>query len=170
MGRFPGNAHCPSYFITAAHVGGSSGQVFRFQGDTYTIDATYGSAGARSIPGTDLKVWKINGEFNTFAEIYTAQDEVGRHMVVFGRGTAPGAAVMVDGNQRLALESRRRPPELGETMSRALSTIPAPVICCSSSSTMAQRPMRGTCPTVTLAVPFSSRRTASGNSPDQLCG
>ncbi|MGA2498185.1 MAG: PEP-CTERM sorting domain-containing protein [Tepidisphaeraceae bacterium] len=99
-GSFLGTPIAPGYFITAAHIGGSSAQVFQFQGSSYSIDATYGTGGVYSIPGTDLNVWKINGAFNTFAELYTAQNEVSRHLVVIGRGTAPGAPVMVNGQLR----------------------------------------------------------------------
>ena len=99
-GGYLGTPIAPNYFVTAAHIGGSSNQTFQFQGSTYTIDASYGSGGVCAIPNTDLLVWKINGSFNSFAELYTAQNEVGRHMVVIGRGTAPGDPVTVNGQLR----------------------------------------------------------------------
>ncbi len=99
-GSYLGTPIAPSYFITAVHIGGSSGQVLHFQGTDYTIDATYGYGGVTSIPGTDLNVWKINGTFSSFAELYTTQNEVGQHLVVFGRGTAPGEPVIVNGQSR----------------------------------------------------------------------
>jgi hypothetical protein len=44
-------------------------------------------------PTSDLRIWKISGEFPNYAPLYTNTDEVGKSLVVFGRGTQAGAEV-----------------------------------------------------------------------------
>jgi len=90
-GSFLGTAVGPRSFITANHVGGSVGQGFSFQGSTYTTVASY------LCPGTDLRIWQVDRDFSQYAPIYRGNDEVGQSLVVIGRGTQRGSAVMVNG-------------------------------------------------------------------------
>lgn len=83
-GSFLGTPIAPSYFITARHVGGAVGDTFTYRGVNYTTVACYDD------PGSDLRIWKVNGLFPTFAPLYTANDELGKSLVVFGRGTQRG--------------------------------------------------------------------------------
>jgi hypothetical protein len=84
-----GTPIAPQYFIAAQHVGGAVGQTFTYNGVSYTTTAYWND------PGTDLRIWKVDGVFPSYAPLYTATNEVGKPLVVFGRGTQRGNAVIV---------------------------------------------------------------------------
>ncbi|MEY2562119.1 MAG: hypothetical protein QOH88_312 [Verrucomicrobiota bacterium] len=88
-GGFLGTPIAPHFFVTAKHVGGGVGQVFYFQGVAYTTTATFAD------PSTDLQIWQVAETFPYYAPLYTNSDEVGRPLVVIGRGTQRGAEVDV---------------------------------------------------------------------------
>jgi len=77
----------PKYFLTAKHVGGSIGNALVFQGISYPTTAVFDD------PETDLRLWRVCGTFPLHAPIYTNRDEVGKSLVVFGRGTRRGPVV-----------------------------------------------------------------------------
>jgi len=90
-GAFLGTPISPNHFITAQHVGGAVGGTFAFNAVNYT------TTGFTDVPNSDLRIWQVNGAFPTFAQLYDANvdgSESGKAMVVFGRGVAPGAAVL----------------------------------------------------------------------------
>jgi len=97
FGAFVGTPIAANYFLTANHVGGNSSVRFSFQGVSYTVDGSFGTDGRAVIPDTDLAVWKVKGEFPTYAPLYTSSDEVNQHVVVIGRGTPRGEQVLVNG-------------------------------------------------------------------------
>ncbi len=80
-----------NFFITGQHVGGSVGDAFLLNGTSYTTTAVYDD------PGSDLAIWKVSTAFSSWAPLYTAANEAGSPLVVFGSGNGPGAAVLVDG-------------------------------------------------------------------------
>ncbi len=84
---FPGIPIGPSFFITATHVGGKVGDVFGFQGVGYTMVIGFPH------PDADITVWKIAGTFPEYASLYSENDEVGKPLVVFGRGTQRGEEI-----------------------------------------------------------------------------
>lgn len=84
---FLGTPIAPNLFITAKHVGGSTSDLFSFQGSNYVVIDSFTS------PASDLRIFKICGIFPAFASLYTRSDELGKQMVVFGRGTQRGAEV-----------------------------------------------------------------------------
>jgi hypothetical protein len=86
-GNFLGTVISPNCFITAGHVGGAVGRDFRFEGTDYTAIASFDD------PASDLRIWQVCGEFPRHALLYLAGDEVGRDLVVIGRGTQRGAEV-----------------------------------------------------------------------------
>jgi hypothetical protein len=88
-GGFLGTPIAPQYFIAAHHVGGSVGQTFTFHGYAYTTTAYWDDT------NSDLRVWKVNGLFPTYAPLYTNSDEVGKTLVDIGRGTQRGEPVVV---------------------------------------------------------------------------
>jgi len=88
---FLGTPISPQHFITAKHLGGSPGLKFAIEGVEYTTTAVFDD------PGSDLRIWKVRGRFASFAQLYPRTDEVGKDMVVFGRGTQRGAEVTVTG-------------------------------------------------------------------------
>jgi hypothetical protein len=100
FGSFLGTMIGEQYFITAQHIG-AQGSSFvstaQFNGVadmTYTIDASAnGGVGFWNIVGTDLRVFKINESFSSWAPLYTGSDEVGSKLVTFGRGGPRGAEV-----------------------------------------------------------------------------
>jgi len=91
-GAYLGTPIAPQYFLTAGHIGRSVGQAFIYQGRSYTTTAMYDD------PNSDLRLWKVSGQFSSFARLYTAHTEVGAGMTVFGRGTQRGAEVRKNGD------------------------------------------------------------------------
>ncbi len=89
-GGFLGTPIALNLFITAKHVGGEVGQSFNFRGTNYPVIASYAD------PQSDLRIFEVCGIFPAFAELYSNATEVGRPMVVFGRGTRRGAEVWGD--------------------------------------------------------------------------
>jgi hypothetical protein len=91
FGSFLGTPIAPSYFITAGHVGGVPGQPFFFNGKSYNTIAYYDD------PASDLRIWKIDGTFPTWAPLFKESTEAGRSCMIFGRGTQRGDPVFVGG-------------------------------------------------------------------------
>ena len=60
-----------------------------FSGVDYPTTAVF------SDPNSDLNMWRICGAFPNYASLYPRSDEVGKPVVVFGRGTQRGAEVIV---------------------------------------------------------------------------
>lgn len=81
-------------FVTAAHVGGTVGDPFVFGGQTYVTDRV------NTNPDSDLAVWHVTTSFPTWAPLYRSGNEVGKNLVVFGRGTQRGGVVTVLGKPR----------------------------------------------------------------------
>jgi hypothetical protein len=73
---------------------GRAGSNFSFAGSTYTIVQSF------SLPQSDLLIWQVKESFPSFAPLYWKQDEVGQHLVVFGRGTQRGDPVTLNGSAR----------------------------------------------------------------------
>lgn len=90
-GGFLGTPIAPRYFISAQHVGGAVGDTFVFRGVNYTTTARFADS------ASDLVIWQVSRAFPEFASLYTQTDEVGKNVVVFGRGTQRGAEVNVSG-------------------------------------------------------------------------
>jgi hypothetical protein len=88
---FPGVPIAPNFFITATHVAGKIGDVFTFHGTEYRMIAQFDH------PDADITLWKVDGTFPEYAQLYTLNDEVGKTLVVFGRGTERGAEVRLNG-------------------------------------------------------------------------
>jgi hypothetical protein len=91
---FTGTAIGPNDFLTAAHVGGFPGEAFSYRGRTYrALDAT-------PLPGRDMCVWRVARRMPDWAPLYTGRAEIGKDVVMFGRGTGRGPEVRVDGQRR----------------------------------------------------------------------
>jgi hypothetical protein len=88
FGAFLGTPIASRYFITAEHIGGGVGQSFTLNGKTYTTTNQYDD------PSTDLRIFKVNTSFPSYAPIYTGTTEAGKKSLVFGRGTQRGSAVV----------------------------------------------------------------------------
>jgi hypothetical protein len=87
FGIFLGTPIAPNFFMTVGHIGGAVGQDFVFNGVPYPTTAVYDD------PNTDLRIWSVCGTFPAYAPLYTAANEVGKGVVVFGRGTRRGDPV-----------------------------------------------------------------------------
>ncbi len=87
-GSFLGTAIAPNYFVTATHVGGTTGDTFIYNGSSYTTTAHFSS------PASDLTVWQVSGAFPTYAPLYSGSDEAGRGLLVIGRGPARSDSVV----------------------------------------------------------------------------
>ena len=90
-----GTAIAPNYFITAAHIGGTVGDTFTFDGTSYTTTASYLD------PGTDLRIWQVAGTLPTYAPLYNSApgSEVNLSLVVFGNGNQRGSAYTLPNSQ-----------------------------------------------------------------------
>ena len=101
FGTFSGIAIAPQYFITAKHAG-ASGPAINVNGVNYPIDTTFNSPSTqfwKDDPNTDLRIFKIQGTFPSFAPLYSepAGSEVSRRLVAIGRGTPRGPEVRANG-------------------------------------------------------------------------
>ena len=90
-GAFLGTPVAPNFFLAAHHIGGTAGDVFVLNGFTYHTTSFFDD------PNSDLRMWQVAETFPAYAPLYTSVNEVGKHFVVFGRGTQRGAAVIVSG-------------------------------------------------------------------------
>jgi hypothetical protein len=88
-GGFLGTPIAPHFFISAAHIG-QAGPYFVFQGSTYTIVRSF------SLTNSDLLIWQVNETFPSFALLYSKHDEIGKHLIVIGRGTRRGTEIFLD--------------------------------------------------------------------------
>jgi hypothetical protein len=102
FGSFLGTAIGSQYFITAQHIGGSTGTGFFYNNVNYSIDPTFGSGnGYVNIGGTDLRVWKVTGTLPSYAPLYGAQSgetfgsETGKALFDVGRGLQRGNPVTI---------------------------------------------------------------------------
>jgi hypothetical protein len=94
-GSFLGTPISPRHFITAGHVGGAVGQTFSYRGKTYTTRATYDD------PNSDLRIWQVDRNFtDPYATLYRGTSEVGKQVVIYGRGTQRGSDVYVNGQRK----------------------------------------------------------------------
>ncbi|MGO9246326.1 MAG: hypothetical protein ACLPT4_12410 [Verrucomicrobiia bacterium] len=90
-GNFLGTPIAPQFFITAAHIYGSTNDVFVFNGVTYHPVAQFTSL------DSDLSIWQVAETFPYYAPLYTSSGETNSPVVVFGRGTQSGEPVVVGG-------------------------------------------------------------------------
>ena len=88
-------------FVTASHVGGSVGDPFVFAGHSYVTDRV------DLDPNADLAIWHVTESFPRWAPLYRKADEVGKDLVVIGRGTQRGGDVMVLGTPARMVLGRR---------------------------------------------------------------
>ena len=84
MGFFLGTAIGPRQFITASHLQVSGASIIEFRG------LTYQAVGKTNLAGTDLDVLTIAGRFPDYAPLCTSRREVGRPVVLVGRGGRRG--------------------------------------------------------------------------------
>lgn len=89
FGNFLGTPISANHFITAKHIGQPSTTI-TFSGGANAGNYTIVGAPADS-PNNDFRIWTISGMFLDFAPLYTTNDEVGKNLLVIGRGTQRGA-------------------------------------------------------------------------------
>lgn len=93
FGGFLGTAIAPHYFLTAKHLGVVSDK-FVYHSASYTI------VGRFEDPVSDLQIFEVAETLPTYAPLYPRGDEVGQHLVVMGRGTQRGPAIVSNGQLR----------------------------------------------------------------------
>lgn len=93
FGAFLGTAVAPHFFVTAKHIGTGPTQ-FSFHGVNYTIVRSFAD------PNADLQIFEVSGTLPLYAPLYTRSDEVGKRLVVIGRGTQRGSEKIVNGQLR----------------------------------------------------------------------
>lgn len=89
FGNFLGTPISANHFITAKHIGQPSTTI-TFSAGANAGNYTIVGAPANS-PNNDFRIWTISGMFLDFAPLYTTNDEVGKNLLVIGRGTQRGA-------------------------------------------------------------------------------
>ena len=94
---FLGTVIASNYFATANHISGSVGDIFYFNGNSYTTTAIFRDT------TSDLAVWQVAGTFPIHAPLYSSPvgSEVNLRLVVFGRGTQRGNPVLVGTDSHL---------------------------------------------------------------------
>ncbi|MEY2489313.1 MAG: hypothetical protein QOC70_1255 [Verrucomicrobiota bacterium] len=90
FGAYLGTAIAPHYFVTAKHLGNGPTQFF-YQGANYTIVRSFAD------PDADLRIFEVAETFPVYAPLYSRTDEIGKHLVVIGRGTQRGVERIVNG-------------------------------------------------------------------------
>lgn len=90
FGSFLGTAIAPHFFITAQHIG-FQGNTFLYRGVNYTVLQWLDD------PNSDLRIYEIAEQFPDYAPLYSKKNEIGQHLVVFGRGTQRGSEVFSGG-------------------------------------------------------------------------
>ncbi len=93
FGDYLGTPIAPHFFITAQHIGFNSDKLV-YRGANYTITNSFDDE------STDLRIFQVAQTFSLFAPVYTGSTEVGKHLVVIGRGKQRGTAVTSSGNLR----------------------------------------------------------------------
>jgi hypothetical protein len=88
---FQGVPVSPHHFLAARHIGGAVGDVFTLNGVDYTTVAFQDDT------VSDLRLWQVKETFPSWAPLYRASDEVGKSLVVMGRGLTRGAELRVGG-------------------------------------------------------------------------
>ena len=88
FGPFLATAIGQHHFLTVKHIGVPS-NAFVYQGATYTIVNSYDD------PGSELRMFEVAETVPTYAPLYSRSDELGRDIVVIGRGTQRGNPVYV---------------------------------------------------------------------------
>ena len=88
-GYFLGTPIASNYFVTAHHVGGTIGQEFWIDGVRHVAQAVFVDN------ASDLAIWQVIPRFSKWAELYRTNDEVGKRLIVIGRGTQRGGEVQV---------------------------------------------------------------------------
>jgi hypothetical protein len=93
FGSFLGTAISPHHFVTVKHIGIQS-NVFVYQGVSYPI-VSWSDA-----PVSELRIFEVSGTLPSYASLYSRNNELGRHIVVVGRGTQRGDPVYLGGSLR----------------------------------------------------------------------
>jgi hypothetical protein len=93
FGAYLGTAIAPHYFVTAKHLGNGPTQFF-YHGVNYTIVRSFAD------PDADLRIFEVAETLPLYAPLYSRSDEVGKHLVVIGRGTQRGQDRIVNGQLR----------------------------------------------------------------------
>ena len=101
--NFLGTMISPKHFLTARHLGQPQPTFVwdeLFNGTatvTYNVDSTVnGGTGYWDIPDTDQRILQIEETFPIYAPLYEGLDEVGKDLVVMGRGGPRGGEVFAD--------------------------------------------------------------------------
>jgi hypothetical protein len=86
-GSYLGTVISSNAFLTARHVGIGLGNAFVLDNTPYTSVAFFDD------PASDLRIVRVCGRFASAAPLHTNQTELGKPLVVFGRGTQRGTPV-----------------------------------------------------------------------------
>ncbi len=95
---FTGTPIATNWFLTAKHVGGSVGEEFQFAGTNYRTTAVFNDS------QSDLALWRVCGQFDSFAPLYSTANEAGRICVVLGRGYSRGSPVVVTNGESAVVQ------------------------------------------------------------------
>jgi len=107
FGDFLATKISPNHIITAKHIGVHTTFVSQSYFNGTAMDVSYGvdntvngGLGYWNIGTTDLRIFQVTGTFSSYAPLYTGGDEVGKELVVMGRGTQRGTTVNLGGTDK----------------------------------------------------------------------
>ncbi len=98
FGNYTGTPISPRHFISASHVGNAGGGTFFYRNGT-AVETTYSYS--FKAQDQDITIYELNAgqpSFTLWAPIYTRENEVGKPLVVLGRGRDKGPALNQAGN------------------------------------------------------------------------
>jgi hypothetical protein len=87
-----------SYIMTANHIRGNVGDIFTLNGVDHTLQELTAIGDGTNNATVDIAVWKVSGSLDSWAPLYTNNDEVGKEMMFVGAGAFKGPEVYVNGN------------------------------------------------------------------------
>ena len=92
FGGFLGTPIAPRFFLSAKHVGNPG--AISFGSASYAVVAQFRD------PTSDLAINQVAQDLPIVAPLYTKSDEMGKHLVVIGRGTRRGGEMLLNGELR----------------------------------------------------------------------
>jgi len=94
MGRWTATVISKKFIITAKHIGAKPGNVFRINGENHRTVSSW------SDPNSDLQIFQTVGSYYFAAPLFKDTTEVGRSVVLYGRGGTRGEEVSVNGHPK----------------------------------------------------------------------
>lgn len=92
FGNFLGTPISPYHFITVNHI--EAQKSINVNGVTYPVLTFYDDW------GSNLRIYKIIGKFPKYIQLYEKNEEIGKNVMVFGRGVGRGGEILLNNELR----------------------------------------------------------------------